>query len=355
MSEDADSAVAALQERVRKAAHDGEALAITGGGTKSFLGRVSRGTPCSVHAIQGVVHHEPTELVVTVRAGTRLAELESRLAQSGQMLPFEPPALGEGATIGGTIACGLSGPSRPYRGAARDFVLGVRCINGKGEILRFGGEVMKNVAGYDVSRLMAGAMGTLGILTEISLKVLPRPACSQTRAFEMPGEPASELMTSFLGRSLPISAAAYLDGVLRVRLSGSEAAVSPAAGALGGELEAEGDAFWSDLKEHCLDFFSHDSPLWRISLKPQNQLLRLPGKTLIDWGGAQYWVKSDAGFEALSERVMPYGGYITGFGGRDQGARSDVPQDAVMKLNRRLKAAFDPAGILNPGRLLPED
>tara|TARA_X000000950_G_scaffold246133_1_gene303418 strand:- start:110 stop:754 length:645 start_codon:yes stop_codon:yes gene_type:complete len=214
---------------------------------------------------------------------------------------------------------------------------------------------MKNVAGYDVSRLMAGAMGTLGILTEISLKVLPRPACSQTRAFEMPGEPASELMTSFLGRSLPISAAAYLDGVLRVRLSGSEAAVSPAAGALGGELEAEGDAFWSDLKEHCLDFFSHDSPLWRISLKPQNQLLRLPGKRLIDWGGAQYWVKSDAGFEALSERVMPYGGYITGFGGRDQGARSDVPQDAVMKLNRRLKAAFDPAGILNPGRLLPED
>lgn len=355
MTEDADSAVAALQERVRKAAHDGEALAITGGGTKSFLGRVSRGTPCSVHAIQGVVHHEPTELVVTVRAGTRLAELESRLAQSGQMLPFEPPALGEGATIGGTIACGLSGPSRPYRGAARDFVLGVRCINGKGEILRFGGEVMKNVAGYDVSRLMAGAMGTLGILTEISLKVLPRPACSQTRAFEMPGEPASELMTSFLGRSLPISAAAYLDGVLRVRLSGSEAAVSPAAGALGGELEAEGDAFWSDLKEHCLDFFSHDSPLWRISLKPQTQLLRLPGKRLIDWGGAQYWVKSDAGFEALSERVMPYGGYITGFGGRDQGARSDVPQDAVMKLNRRLKAAFDPAGILNPGRLLPED
>jgi glycolate oxidase FAD binding subunit len=355
MTEDADSAVAALQERVRKAAHDGEALAITGGGTKSFLGRVSRGTPCFVRAIQGVVHYEPTELVVTVRAGTRLAELESRLAQSGQMLPFEPPALGEGATIGGTIACGLSGPSRPYRGAARDFVLGVRCINGKGEILRFGGEVMKNVAGYDVSRLMAGAMGTLGILTEISLKVLPRPACSQTRAFEMPGEPASELMTSFLGRSLPISAAAYLDGVLRVRLSGSEAAVSPAAGALGGELEAEGDAFWSDLKEHCLDFFSHDSPLWRISLKPQNQLLRLPGKTLIDWGGAQYWVKSDAGFEALSERVMPYGGYITGFGGRDQGARSDVPQDAVMKLNRRLKAAFDPAGILNPGRLLPED
>jgi glycolate oxidase FAD binding subunit len=355
MTEDADSAVAALQERVRKAAHDGEALAITGGGTKSFLGRVSRGTPCFVRAIQGVVHYEPTELVVTVRAGTRLAELESRLAQSGQMLPFEPPALGEGATIGGTIACGLSGPSRPYRGAARDFVLGVRCINGKGEILRFGGEVMKNVAGYDVSRLMAGAMGTLGILTEISLKVLPRPACSQTRAFEMPGEPASELMTSFLGRSLPISAAAYLDGVLRVRLSGSEAAVSPAAGALGGELEAEGDAFWSDLKEHCLDFFSHDSPLWRISLKPQTQLLRLPGKTLIDWGGAQYWVKSDAGFEALSERVMPYGGYITGFGGRDQGARSDVPQDAVMKLNRRLKAAFDPAGILNPGRLLPED
>ena len=355
MTEDADSAVAALQERVRKAAHDGEALAITGGGTKSFLGRVSRGTPCFVRAIQGVVHYEPTELVVTVRAGTRLAELESRLAQSGQMLPFEPPALGEGATIGGTIACGLSGPSRPYRGAARDFVLGVRCINGKGETLRFGGEVMKNVAGYDVSRLMVGAMGTLGILTEISLKVLPRPACSQTRVFEMSGEPVSERMTSFLGRSLPVSAAAYLDGVLRVRLSGSEAAVSAAAGALGGELEPERHAFWSELKEHRLDFFADDSPLWRISLKPQNDVIRFPGKTLIDWGGAQYWVKSDAGFEALSELARPYGGYVTGFGGHDQGARSDIPQDAVRKLNRRLKAAFDPAGILNPGRLLPEE
>ena len=355
MPEDTDSAVAVLQERVRKAVQDGEALAITGGGTKSFLGQVSRGTPCSVRAVQGVVHYEPTELVVTVRAGTRLTDLESTLAQSGQMLPFEPPAFGGGATIGGTIACGLSGPCRPYRGAARDFVLGVRCINGKGETLRFGGEVMKNVAGYDVSRLMAGAMGTLGILTEISLKVLPRPACSQTRAFEIPGEPAAELMTSFLSRALPVSAAAYLDGVLRVRLSGSEAAVSTAAGALGGDLEAEGDAFWSGLKEHRLDFFSHDSPLWRISLKPQNELLRLPGKTLIDWGGAQYWVKSDAGFEVLSEMVRPYGGYITGFGGRNQGARSDVPQDAVLKLNRRLKAAFDPAGILNPGRLFPED
>ena len=355
MSEDADSAVAVLQDRVRKAAQDGEALAITGGGTKSFLGQVSRGTPCSVRAVQGVVRYEPTELVVTVRAGTRLTDLESTLAQSGQMLPFEPPAFGEGATIGGTIACGLSGPCRPYRGAARDFVLGVRCINGKGEALRFGGEVIKNVAGYDVSRLMAGAMGTLGILTEISLKVLPRPACSQTRTYEMPEEPASELMTSFLGRSLPVSAAAYLDGVLRVRLSGSEAAVSTAAGALGGDLEAEGDAFWSQLKEHRLDFFAHDLPLWRISLKPQNGMMRLPGKTLIDWGGAQYWVKSDAEFEALVEMVRPYGGYVTGFGGRDQDARYDVPQDAVLKLNRRLKVAFDPVGILNPGRLFPED
>ena len=355
MSEDTDSAVAALQERVRKAAQDGEGLAITGGNTKSFLGRLSRGAPCSVRAVQGVVHYEPTELVVTVRAGTRLTELESTLAQSGQMLPFEPPAFGEGATIGGTIACGLSGPCRPYRGAARDFVLGVRCINGKGDALRFGGEVMKNVAGYDVSRLMVGAMGTLGILTEISLKVLPRPACSQTRTFEMPGESASELMTSFLGRSLPVSAAAYLDGVLWVRLSGSEAAVSTAAGVLGGDREAEGDVFWSQLKEHRLDFFSHDLPLWRISLKPQNDVIQFPGKTLIDWGGAQHWVKSDTGFEALSELVRPYRGYVTGFSGRDQGVRSDVPQDAVLKLNRGLKAAFDPSGILNPGRLFPED
>jgi len=355
MSEDADSAVAALQERVKKAAQDRDALCIAGGGTKSFLGRVPRGTPCSVRAVKGIVRYEPTELVVTARAGTGLAELEHTLAQSGQMLPFEPPAFGEGATIGGTIACGLSGPCRPYRGAVRDFVLGIRCINGKGDALRFGGEVMKNVAGYDVSRLMAGAMGTLGILTEVSLKVLPRPACSQTRTFEMPGESAVELMTSLLGRSLPVSATAYLDGVLQVRLSGSEAAVNTAAGALGGDVEAEGDDFWSALKEHRLDFFSEDSPLWRISLKPQNDVIHFPGKTLIDWGGTQYWVKSDTGFEALSELVRPYGGYVTGFGGKDQGVGLNALQGSVLQLSRRLKAAFDPAGILNPGRLFPED
>jgi len=158
-----------------------------------------------------------------------------------------------------------------------------------------------------------------------------------------------------LGRSLPVSATAYLDGVLRVRLSGSEAAVNTAAGTLGGDLEPEGDAFWSALKEHRLDFFSHDSPLWRITLKPRNDAIYFPGKTLIDWGGAQYWVKSDTGFEALSELVRPYGAYVTAFGGIDQGVGLDALQGSVLQLSRRLKAAFDPAGILNPGRLFAEE
>ena len=355
MMNDSDSAVAIVQEQVQRAAREREALCVTGGGTKRFLGRKPRGTPCSVRGIEGIVHYEPTELVVSVRAGTPLKDLQDALSASGQMLPFEPPAFGEEATIGGTIASGLSGPSRPYRGAARDFVLGVRCLNGKGEVLRFGGEVMKNVAGYDIARLITGSMGTLGILTEVSLKVLPSPAYSETRTYEMRLDDAFGLMTSLLSRPLPVSASAFDDGLLRVRLSGSEAAVKAAGDELGGELDGSADTFWTGLKEQQLDFFLEDLPLWRVNVKPQYLPIDLPGRRIIDWGGALYWLKADIRLAELTEMVRPFGGWVTGFRSTDQDRDFSSPEASILQLNRRLKKAFDPAGILNPGRLFSHD
>ena len=355
MPHDSDSAVAIVQEQVQRAVREREPLCVTGGGTKRFLGRKPRGTPCSVRGIEGIVHYEPTELVVSVRAGTPLKDLQDTLSASGQMLPFEPPAFGEEATIGGTIASGLSGPSRPYRGAARDFVLGVRCLNGKGDVLRFGGEVMKNVAGYDVARLMTGSMGTLGILTEVSLKVLPSPACIETRTYEMRSDAAFGVMTSLLSRPLPVSASAFHDDLLRVRLSGSEVAVKAAGDELGGELDASGDIFWGRLKEHQLDFFLEDLPLWRVNVKPQDLPINLPGRSIIDWGGSLYWLKADTRFEELTELVRPFGGWVTGFRNADQDRDFSSPGGSILQLNRRLKKAFDPAGVLNPGRLFAHD
>lgn len=355
MSKDFDSAVASIQEQVQKAGRDGEALCITGGGTKRFLGRKPHGTPCDVRSLEGVVRYEPTELVVSVCVGTTLKDLQNTLSSSGQMLPFEPPSFGEEATIGGTIACGLSGPSRPYRGSARDFVLGIRCINGKGEALRFGGEVMKNVAGYDVSRLMTGSMGTLGILTEVSLKVLPLPACVETRSYEMSSAEALDMMTGLFSRAVPVSASAWDDGYLRVRLSGSEAAVKAASSELGGDVDEQGNTFWGALKEQQLDFFSEKATLWRVNVKPQGRLLSLPGKSIIDWGGARYWIKADTDLKEMTDLVRPFGGYVTGFRSANRDEDFSGPEGSVLQLNRQLKKAFDPAGILNPGRLFAHD
>ena len=237
---DASPTVQALCAAVREAHARGTPLAIRGSGSKDFYGRPVAGEALDVTIHAGVLRYEPAELVLTARAGTPLAEIEDLLAANNQMLAFEPPHFGPGATLGGTIACGFSGPRRATHGAARDFVLGVRLIDGRGRALRFGGEVMKNVAGYDVSRLMVGALGTLGVLTEVSLKVLPRPAAETTLRFECNEAQAIETMNRWLGRPLPLSALAWVGGVLWVRLSGAEAAVRAAAAALGGE--AVGDA-----------------------------------------------------------------------------------------------------------------
>ena len=343
--------IQSLATTVRDAATKGDPLCIQGGNTKQFLGREPLGKPCPVSGYAGVVNYEPTELVITAKAGTRLVDIEATLARAGQMLPFEPPGFGVDATIGGTIACGLSGPARPYRGAARDLVLGITCINGKGQILKFGGQVMKNVAGYDVSRLMVGSMGTLGIMTEISLKVLPVPKSTKTLVFECSSSAALKKMTSLFARSIPVTASAWHDDLLRIRLSGVKGSIDAASAKLGGDVDPDGDQFWQKLKEHRLDFFNGPGSLWRLSLKPKNEVLPLTDPHLIEWGGGLYWVKSSRPPSDLMKIAASAGGYITRFNGGDRSENLSGLDGVGMRLNQQLKKGFDPHNILNPGRL----
>ena len=345
----------ALAARVSEAAAAGTPLAPEGGASKAFLGRTVQAQALPVAQHRGIVSYQPTELVVTARAGTPLAELERTLDEQGQMLPFEPPHLGDGATVGGTIACGLSGPRRPFAGAARDLVLGVRMVNGRGEVLRFGGEVMKNVAGYDLSRLMTGAMGTLGLLLDVSMKVLPRPAVTVTRVFEHDAADAVRHFNAWAGRPLPLSAACHLAGRTHVRLSGSEGGVASAVAALGGDALDDDDAFWRDLREQRLPFFAGDTPLWRVAVPSTAAPLALPGETLVDWAGSVRWVRTDADESAVRSVARSHGGHATLFRGGDRSGDVHHPlTPGLLALHRRLKNAFDPQGIFNPGRLYRE-
>ena len=274
-----------LAETIRDAAARKAPLRIRGGGTKDFYGGEPRGEVLDTRAYAGIVDYEPTELVLTARCGTPLAEIEALLRQHGQMLAFEPPRFGDASTLGGCMAAGLSGPRRPYSGSARDHVLGVRILDGKGTDLRFGGQVMKNVAGYDVSRLMVGALGTLGVLLEISLKVLPRPTHDLTLRQERSQSDAIELMKAWGGKPYPITATCHVAGKLYVRLSGAESAVRAARTRLGGEILEDG-AFWAAVRDQRLDFFREAAPLWRISIKSTAAPLDCAGAQLVEWSGA---------------------------------------------------------------------
>jgi glycolate oxidase FAD binding subunit len=300
----------------------------------------------------GIVAYEPKELVLTVRAGTALAEVEATLERDRQMLPFEPPHFSGSATIGGAVASGLSGPRRPYAGAVRDFVLGARIVNGRGEDLGFGGRVIKNVAGYDVSRLMAGALGTLGIITEVSFKVLPLPAAQTTLRFAMGQAEAIDRANRWAGQPLPLSAAAWEEGTLRVRLSGAPAAIAAARAKMGGEEDPRGDEYWRDLREQRLGFFSGPAPLWRLSVPQTTPPLEPDRAQLVDWGGGVRWIRGALDAAAIREVAQRAGGHATLFRGGDKSVGVFHPlAPAIMKIHRRLKAAFDPAGILNPGRM----
>ena len=343
-----------FSEQIRQAVADNTPLRIQGGASKSFYGRAGSENQqlLTVSDYRGVVSYEPTELTITARAGTPLTALEQTLAERGQMLAFEPPHFGPNATLGGTIACGLSGPRRPYAGSARDFVLGVKMINGRGEILNFGGQVMKNVAGYDVSRLLTGSLGTLGLILEVSLKVLPLPAQELTLSHVCDEQQAITKFNDWAAKPYPISAAVYYDGVLYLRLSGAASAVESARVQLGGDLVEDGDAFWSKLREHQLPFFAGEQALWRLSIPPASGSLRLPGETLLDWGGAQRWLRTELSAETLFAAAKGLGGHASLFRGGDRQGEVFQPLNPVLKrLHQRLKQSFDPQGICNPGRM----
>jgi len=341
-----------FQELVR----NGRPLRIRGGGTKDWYGQRLEGDVLDTRDYTGIVDYEPTELVITARCGTPLAEIEAALAERGQMLAFEPPHFGSQATLGGAIASGLSGPRRANSGAVRDFVLGCRLLDGKGDVLSFGGQVMKNVAGYDVSRLLAGSLGTLGLLLEVSIKVLPRAPREATLVFEGVNEvDAIRNLNEWAGQPLPVSASCWHDGMLALRLSGANAAVDNAIRTLGGDVMPDCARFWAGLREQQHPFFAGDMPLWRLSV-PSTVGAIVPGSPqLIEWGGAQRWLRAP-GDAATAERIRAVvaacGGHATLFRGGDGRAGVFQPlAPAVGRIHERLKAGFDPAGIFNPGRM----
>jgi len=348
---DSDASVL-LRERVLAAIADQTSVDIVGNGSKAFYGRPTQGEPLSVAEHRGIINYEPTELFITARCGTRLADIEAVLAEHGQMLAFEPPHFGSDATLGGAVATGLSGPRRPYAGAVRDVVLGTKLLNGHGEILKFGGEVMKNVAGFDVSRLMVGALGTLGVVLDISMKVLPQPEADITLIFAMTTDTALLQMNRWAGQNWPISAACFDGEAVRIRLSGAETAIAAAQLKLGGDILPDNEAasFWADVREQRLGFFQGETTLWRLSLASATAQPNLPGTWFIDWGGALRWLKSDQPVETIFQAAHVRGGYACRFRS-PLGGEFQPLSKGLWRLHRNIKLAFDPHGIFNVGRL----
>ncbi|WP_278937638.1 glycolate oxidase subunit GlcE [Pseudomonas helleri] len=348
---DVDNSAALLQQ-VNQALHSATPLRIQGADSKAFLGRPMTGEVLDTRSHRGIVSYDPTELVITARCGTPLSELAAALDAAQQMLPCEPPSFGSHATVGGMVASGLSGPRRPWAGSVRDYVLGTRVITGHGKHLRFGGEVMKNVAGYDLSRLMAASYGALGVITEVSLKVLPKPRQALSISLEIDPDRALQRLAQWGQEPLPISAACHDGQRLHLRLEGGEGSVAAAHDRLGGELLDA--AYWADLNEQRLDYFAQGQPLWRLSLPNNTAPLALPGQQLIDWGGAQRWLKSDADAAFIRRVVDEVGGHATCYTpGRTDSPFQPLPA-ALIRYHRNLKQQLDPKGIFNPGRLYAE-
>jgi len=347
-------ATAELTERIQAASAARTPLEVRGSGSKAFYGGPICGAPLSLQEHSGIIDYDPQELVLTARTGTALADVETRLAECGQHLPFEPPHFGSRATLGGMIACGLSGPARASAGPLRDYVLGIRVLTGAGQVLNFGGRVMKNVAGYDVTRLMVGALGTLGVLLEVSLKVMPQPPRQLTLTFAMSAAQALGRMNDWAGTPLPVSGTCWVDGQLYVRLHGSTAALTEARRRMGGEEFDSAQAFWTSIKEHTHPFFLGAQSLWRLSVPAESALSDVPGRMLLEWAGAQRWLVSDDVRVDLHERSVRAGGFATLFRAphKDPAAAvfAALPA-ALMRVHRELKRTFDPHAILNPGRL----
>lgn len=360
-----DAPLAELIDRVRVAAAQAQPLRITGGGSKDFHAERLQGEPLSTTGWRGIVSYEPSELVVTVRAGTPLAELEAALAERGQCLPFEPPHFGAAATVGGMVAAGLSGPARASVGSVRDYVLGAQLLNGRGELLVFGGQVMKNVAGYDVSRALAGSWGTLGLITEVSLKVLPVAPAEATLKFELSQAQALQRLNEWGGQPLPLNASCWVAdagmGTLYLRLRGAVAAVESACRTLGGDRQDNAAVApdWAACREQTLPWFAERGKrdLWRLSVPQTAPVLDLPDSPLVEWHGGQRWVRATAAEgAAVRAAATAAGGHATLFRTpRADAAARLQPLDAVQaRIQRALKHEFDPAGVFNPGRLYPD-
>jgi FAD/FMN-containing dehydrogenase len=359
-----DAALKRLIERVRAAAAAQMPLEIRGGGTKIFYGNMPRGEPLELGELAGITCYEPTELFVTALAGTPLASVEAALAERGQCLPFEPPRFAPAGTVGGMVSAGLSGPARAGAGPLRDFVLGLSVLTGSAETLTFGGQVMKNVAGYDVSRVFAGALGILGVLCEVSLKVMPRaPGCA-TLSFDLDQTAALDRLHRWAAKPLPVSGSSWYRGLLHVRLDGARAAVSTALQRLGGtEMESAAAADWWDgVRDQRHEFFSISPAqlsagecLWRVSVPCTAAPLTLPGEQFVEWGGALRWIRGRATAAEVRAAAIRLGGHATLFRAADKSAGAFTAVSApLMQIHQRLKRSFDPAGIFNPGRLYPD-
>lgn len=338
-------------ERVRQAASQNRKLSIRGSGSKAFYGNAVAADVLEVTDYAGIIDYQPRELTLTARAGTRLEVIEALLAQNNQMLPFEPPHFGDGATLGGCIASGLSGPRRPYAGAVRDAVLGIQLMDGRAQVLRFGGQVIKNVAGYDVSRLLVGSMGTLGLLLEVTIRVLPCPESERTLILEMVAEKAVETMNFWAASPLPLSATMWRSGHLYVRLSGTESAGMAAMRNIGGSQIPDGPGFWQSLREQTIPDFAQ-CPLWRLSLPTTAKVMTAPGQPVIEWGGGVRWYATDMAADTLRALARQAGGHATLFRSHAPIQRAFTPLSAPLdELHRRIRYALDPHGVFDTGRL----
>ncbi|MGH1536963.1 MAG: glycolate oxidase subunit GlcE [Gammaproteobacteria bacterium] len=343
-----------IAAKIQDAFQQKQALHIHAGNTKSFYGRKIQAQPLSMVQHAGVIEYEPSELYITARSGTSLTEIEQTIADQNQMLPCEPPHFGINATLGGMISSGLSGCRRVSAGSVRDCILGTDILNGKGEALHFGGKVMKNVAGYDVSRLMCGALGTLGVILSASIRLLPKPECEHTIALTLDSKTAIAKMNEWANSPIPISATFYDGEMLYIRLSSSLSAVNACKKEIGGEAIDQCDMFWKAIKEHTHDFFNAEKPLWRLSVPPSTETLNIAGENILEWNGSLRWYLSDMDESTIRVEAERVGGHATLFKGDANEQVFHPLSSASMKIHKKLKHVLDPAGILNSGRMFAE-
>ncbi|MFT5258467.1 MAG: glycolate oxidase FAD binding subunit [Saprospiraceae bacterium] len=338
-----------LQVQVQEAYLAGQPITIKGGGSKFPVVEGSRYIDIREHS--GIVEYDPSELVVVVRTGTRLKDLIEALAEQNQILGFEPPFANDNATVGGMVATGFSGSARPFRGGVRDFILGAKLINGKGEVVQFGGKVMKNVAGFDLFRPMAGAMGTLGVLVEVSLRLIPRPSTQEIVSIGVQDmEQAIEQFTRLSFSAATLSAAHWVDSQINLRFSGSPEAVAVDVASIGSiEKGNDEDALFTSIDQRCHPFFMKGEVIYRCDLPPASARLRLGDEQLIDWGGAQRFIKlTDSNEEELRSEVTLLGGRVSKLDANGLiSPLLNVPKE-LHQIHQLIKASFDPAGILNP-------